>query len=256
MTELRGVGTSMRVSVCMATFNGQRFVGEQLRSILSELGPEDEVVIVDDASTDNTLKIVRSFADIRVRVISQTVNRGYVRTFEHAMELATGDAIFLADQDDVWVPGRREALLRGLSSHAAVASNLVILGTGAPLPSPVTGKPWRLPPPESSRPLRNSLRVLAGVQPYYGCAMAIRRDLVDVVLPFPQYLVESHDLWIALVANAAGEMLHVQEVTIERRLHDSNASPSRPRGIVAVLRARWMLGNALLDARRRIKARS
>ncbi|EPD86723.1 hypothetical protein HMPREF1529_00252 [Microbacterium sp. oral taxon 186 str. F0373] len=244
----------VRVSVCMATYNGARFVVEQLRSILSELEADDEVVIVDDASTDDTVVRIRSLADDRIHLVSQDSNRGYVRTFEHALSLARGDILMLSDQDDVWIPGRRALFVEALAIHRAAASNLVILGSGAPVPSPVSGRPWRLPPDGAERGAVRSLRVLAGIQPYYGCAMAVRRDLVSSILPFPAFLHESHDLWIALVANAARDMCHIGEATVERRLHDSNASPSRPRGVHAVLRARWMLLRSIAEARRRVRA--
>lgn len=244
---------AVEVSVCMATYNGARFVVEQLRSILSELEPFDEVVIVDDASTDDTVGRIRSIDDPRIRLVRQESNHGYVRTFEHALTLARGNILMLSDQDDVWVPGRRALFADALKTHQAAASNLVILGSGRPLPSPISGRPWRLPADQPSYGGRNALRVLAGIQPYYGCAMAVRRDLLATVLPFPDFVFESHDLWIALVANAGGQMRHISQATVERRIHDSNASPSRPRGVGAVLRARWMLVRSLREARRRVK---
>lgn len=94
------------MSVCMATFDGEAWVGEQLRSILEQLGPEDEVGVIDDASADATLAAGQGFGDPRVRVIRNPVNRGLVSTFERALENAQGDIGFLSDQDDVWAPGR------------------------------------------------------------------------------------------------------------------------------------------------------
>ncbi|HOA86156.1 MAG TPA: glycosyltransferase [Microbacteriaceae bacterium] len=241
----------VQVSVCMATYNGERYVGEQLRSILDELEAHDEVIIVDDASTDSTIAVLDAVEDPRVRVIAQAQNRGYVRTFAHAMELAVGDVLMLADQDDVWVPGRRRALVDALRDRQAAASNLVLLGDDAPLRSPVTGKPWRLRTATSRQRIRNELRILSGAAPYFGCAMAVRRDFLSSLMPFPEYLVESHDLWIATVANTFGELQHVDRATVRRRIHELNASSPRPRGVSAALRSRWMLARLAAEALRR-----
>lgn len=242
---------SVQVSVCMATYNGSRWVGEQLASILAELTDADEVVIVDDASTDDTVAVITAVGDPRITLHARAQNRGYVATFEEAMRHATGEVIFLADQDDVWIPGRRAALLAAVEHGSVAASNLVLLGSDQPLPNPITRRPWRLSSKQSGWRIRNELRILAGVMPYFGCAMALRRDAVARVLPFPSFLTESHDLWIATFANRHGEMVHVDAASIRRRIHSDNASPSRPRGIGAVLRARLLLVRLWLAAGRR-----
>lgn len=243
--------SAMRVSVCMATYNGDRFLGPQIESILRELEPQDELVVVDDASKDGTVAALEAFGDPRIRVHAREENRGYVKTFEEALGRATGDILMLSDQDDVWVPGRRALFVAALEDSAVAASNLVLLGSDEPLPNPLTRRPWRLHAAWSRQGTRNALRIFAGMAPYYGCAMAIRRDVVDRILPFPDYLDESHDLWIALFGNAHRTMAHIATATIRRRIHDANASPSRPRGIGAVLRARVMLLRAWGSARRR-----
>lgn len=253
--EPRGVlGEDARVSVCMAAYNGAAYIQEQLDSILHELAPMDEVIVVDDRSTDETATIVEAVADPRVRLIRHTRNAGYVRTFEDALRTAEGDVLFLADQDDVWVPGRRATLLAALRGSAVAASNLVLLPSGGPLPHPLTGRPWRLSEPTSGQRRRNALRIFGGVAPYFGCAMAVRRDFLDRILPFPPFLTESHDLWIALAAIDAGQMCHVAQPTVRRRIHEANTSPSRPRGPRAVMRARVMLLRAWREAGRRRRA--
>lgn len=243
--------SSIRVSVCMATYNGASYLREQIDSILAELEPDDELVVVDDASRDGTVELLRSIDDARLVLHARPDNRGYVRTFEEALERASGDVLMLADQDDVWIPGRRALFLEALKDDAVAASNLVLLGSDAPLAPPIPGISWRLNAEASSHGVRNELRILAGIAPYFGCAMAVRRDVVDRILPFPDFLTESHDLWIATFANAHRTMRHIDEPTIRRRLHEENASPSKPRGIIAVLRARLMLVRAWRSARHR-----
>ncbi|GAA1984897.1 glycosyltransferase [Microbacterium pumilum] len=243
-----------RVSVCMATYNGAVYVEHQLRSILSELVEDDEIIVVDDASTDDTVAVIASIGDPRIRVTPQSVNRGYVRTFETALLAATGDVLLLADQDDEWIPGRRAVLVDAATRSGVAASNLVLLDSGDPLRSPVSGRPWLLRAATSTQRLRNEARILAGVAPYFGCAMAIRRDMLAAITPFPSFLTESHDLWIATVANTAGRMSHVEQATVRRRIHGANASSASPRGLRPAIASRWMLLRAWREAGRRRRA--
>src|SRR3954447_2023680 len=109
-------GASPRVSVCMATYNGSKYVREQIDSILADLGADDEVVVVDDASRDATASLLEGLADPRVRVLRSVQNHGYVKTFERAIGEATGEIIMLSDQDDVWPQGRTETLTAALKT--------------------------------------------------------------------------------------------------------------------------------------------
>ncbi len=245
---------AVRVSVAMATYNGARHVEEQLHSILEQLHEHDEVVVVDDASTDDTLAVLARVVDPRVRVVAMPRNRGYVRAFETALREATGDVVLLADQDDVWLPGHRELLVDALRTHLVAASNLVLLGTGDPLASPFGRPGWRLRSADSDRRWANVAGIVAGLRPYYGCAMGVRRDALDLALPFPDYLTESHDLWLALLGNLAGSVRHVEQPTLQRRVHDANATPDRPRGLGPALASRAMLVRSARELRRRLRA--
>ncbi|OAN41280.1 hypothetical protein A4X16_11410 [Microbacterium sp. H83] len=240
----------------MATYNGARYLREQIDSILVQLQPGDELVIVDDASSDDSVAIAESMESPLVAVHRNARNRGYVRSFERALGLARGDVLLLADQDDIWTEGRVDALVGATRSGAVAASNLVLLDSGMPLRSPITGRPWLLRSSDDGRVIRNELRILAGDAPYFGCAMAVRRDGLDIVLPFPDFLDESHDLWIASSANVAGELVHVEMPTVMRRVHQDNASSSRPRGVVEALRSRLLLIRLWREALRRRSARS
>ena len=103
------------ISVCLATYNGAAFVAEQLRSILDQLTSDDEIIIVDDGSSDDTLDVVNGFEDARIRVYPNEKNVGVNETFARAVALATKPIIFLSDQDDVWTPGRKAIMLKAFS---------------------------------------------------------------------------------------------------------------------------------------------
>jgi glycosyltransferase involved in cell wall biosynthesis len=229
----------------MASYNGAAFIAEQIDSILAQLGPQDELVIVDDASTDGTREVVRSFADPRIRLIEAAANQGYVRSFEQACRSSSGASILLADQDDVWTMGRLELMLAALERHEVVASNFDVLG-GGPRPGI---RPLRSS--DSNRRAANLLGILVGYRAYYGCAMAFRREVLDMFTPVPPYLHESHDLWLAICGNVLGSMRHLDESTLLRRIHGGNATPQGWRSLSAILAARVVLVRLLLEAGRR-----
>ena len=232
----------------MAAYNGSRYIEEQIRSILLDIGDDDEIVVVDDKSTDDTADLVEAMDDPRVRLYRSAENCRYVRTFGKAAALARGEYIFLADQDDVWVPGRTESMIAELQSHAVVAGNVARFG------GPPVAAQWSLEEKDSDRSLRNLFGIMVGYRPYYGCAMGFRREFADVLLPMPRYLFESHDLWIAIAANMAGEMKHLESPPVlYRRLHENNETPRGWRGPGQILKARVMLFRCLITAAARLR---
>ncbi|KRD44637.1 glycosyl transferase [Cellulomonas sp. Root930] len=247
-----GASGDVRVSVCMATYNGEAWVGEQVGSVLAQLGERDELVVVDDASTDGTVDVLRSFDDPRIRLTVAERNRGYVATFADALARSRGTYLLLADQDDVWTPGRVDVMTAALADHDVVAGNLRIMD-GTDLTGPFGQQPWRLDPADSHRHARNALGILAGTRPYFGCAMGLRRAVLERATPFPPYLTESHDLWFALYGNVTGSVQHLSDVLVRRRLHEGNASTPRPRGPGQVVRSRLLLLRCLVEIVRRTR---
>lgn len=244
------------ISVCMATFNGAEFVREQLCSILIQIPDDAEVVVVDDASTDSTNDVIQSLNDHRIRLVRLPVNGGYVRAFERAITEAKGEAIFLSDQDDIWLPGRVDTMLDALAGGEVVASNLGLLPDGRPMRHPLSRRPWRLRERDSRNPIKNIASLMIGSALYYGCAMAFSRSIVNTILPVPRFVTESHDQWIALCGLARSSMVHVEEVTVLRRIHSTNASASRTRPVWKVLRSRLMFLREVPLAFRRATARA
>lgn len=238
--------TRPRISVCMAAYNGSLYIAEQILSILPELGDGDELIVIDDKSTDDTKSVVMSIADPRIRLIESSANQGYVRTFEQAIGLASGEIIFLSDQDDVWVPGRVALMLRELETHALTVSNFGSFGGAL---TRVQSK--RLRAEDGNHRLRNIFWMWIGTRPYYGCCMAFRAELREQLLPFPEYLTETHDQWIGYVGNVNRSVSHIAEDTINRRVHDSNSSAPGNRSLAVIVKARIMTGRAIFEAFRR-----
>ncbi len=241
--------TRVPVSVCMATYNGALYLREQLTSIVEELGPDDEVIVLDDGSSDATLDILGEYRDPRITVLENPSRLGPAQTFNRAMSLARHDVILLADQDDVWLPGRVTALVQELDATGAllVSSNSIFVD------SDLNPTSFPMPPLEeasSSHNVRNIVRIFAGRACYYGCTMAVSAELRNMALPVPRY-AESHDLWLAMAANLCGRNAHLEEPTIKRRIHGTNASViNRP--LWRKLLARLKFGTGMMHLMLRI----
>ncbi len=220
----------MKKSVCIATCNGGLYIEQQLRSILCQLDPGDEVIVSDDRSTDCTLEVIRSLGDDRIRVfIHEAVYNPYRGTFhtvnavyrnvEHALSKATGDVVFLSDQDDVWLPGKvarvMEEFERGV--EMVLHDNTVVDMYGNVL--------LRSYFDDFSHPSHSWFRFIAKCC-YQGAAMAVTRRVVALALPFPPIAL-SHDHWIAIVEWTHGKRISfVREPLMLYRRHDGNVSPS------------------------------
>ena len=106
-----------KISVCMASYNGERFIENQMASILCQLSEDDEVIVVDDKSTDGTIQILKNFNDDRIKINCNAQNMGANTSFQKALSLATGRYIFLSDQDDVWYENKVQICLKYLKEH-------------------------------------------------------------------------------------------------------------------------------------------
>ena len=215
----------MSVSICMATYNGEPYLEAQLASILPQMRQADELIIVDDRSTDSTPQRLRSLRDPRIRIFENEENQGVNRSFERAISLSTREYVLLADQDDEWIEGRADLLVSALegSGSLVVSSNTEFMDREG---QPIVHSDVRLSGSDSNRFAKNILAIFWGSAPYYGCAMGFRREAKGLILPFPRF-IESHDLWIALASNMARSNLHVEGSTLRRRIHGANASVVR-----------------------------
>ena len=242
----------MTVSVCMATYQGERYVERQLRSILEQLGANDEVIVVDDCSRDRTVEVIESVGDPRIKLFRNPINRREVYSFGRAIELATGDIVFLSDQDDIWLPGRVQLMIDRLqkSGAALITSNFEWMDADErPLDVAFDG----VSSEESARHLRNIVDIFIGKTNYFGCAMAFKRELVPLIVPIPSY-VESHDLWIALAANQIGSNLHIDDKTQRKRRHDSNTTSTvSSRSLFLKLRSRLIFARSMIDLSMRVR---
>lgn len=205
------------ISVCMATYNGEKYIQEQLQSILKQLSLEDEVIISDDGSTDHTIDIIQEVSRGcgNVRVISGP-GKGVVRNFENAISQAQGDVIFLSDQDDIWEDGKVETVLGSfrVPDCLVVVHDASIVDKDGKELSPSFFLQRGSKPGLINNIIKNS---------YIGCCMAFRRSMCSVILPFPER-IEMHDWWIGLVSELGGHSVFIPERLIKYRRHGENVS--------------------------------
>ncbi len=199
------------ISVCMATYNGERYVLEQLRSILVQLGQKDEVIVCDDSSTDNTCSLVKSIQDERIRLF-HTAFHHHKWNFEYALQQAQGDIIFLSDQDDVWLPNKIAVGVQALEKYDLVMLN-----------STLTDEVMNVIEPSFFAYYHSGPGLLKNVLlcTYFGSHMAFRRNVLEAALPFPTSKSVFHDVWLGLVAEKIGEVLFDSTPTMYYRRHDN-----------------------------------
>jgi glycosyltransferase involved in cell wall biosynthesis len=203
----------MKISVCIATYNGQKFILEQLNSILEQLPTDGEVIVSDDASHDDTIKLINSLNDNRI-VLYQCQFRNLIKNFENAIKQSTGDVIFLSDQDDKWLPGKIETMINALKDNDLVVSDCYIGNSDLHIIRDSYFE-WRKSAPGIMKNLwRNS---------YLGCCMCFKRRVLKKILPFPER-IPMHDMWIGIVAEIYYKTKFIHKKLMVYRRHGQNAT--------------------------------
>lgn len=229
----------MRVSVCMATFNGNKYVGEQIESILSQLGVLDELIIVDDASTDNTVEIIKRISDQRIILHEGKSNTGPVGAFNRSLSMATGEIVYLSDQDDIWYADKVMMINRLFDDKEL---DLVVHNARVTSDSGV---------------LSHSLFDMCGSSPglirniisstHTGCCMAIRRSSLVSLLPVPNWRGVYHDAWIGTLSGCMRyKKIFYPVPLMDYRRHGENVSTMRRRSLADVIPDRVSLLAALI----------
>jgi glycosyltransferase involved in cell wall biosynthesis len=211
-----------KISICMATYNGEKYLRKQLISILFQLSWYDEVVIVDDSSTDNTIEIIHSINDSRIRLYKMKQNSGHINAFERSIELALGEIIILSDQDDIWSPKKYSELISTFNNFpetVMVVHGLSLINSDGILVS----EEWlRFKDEFPGRYIYLFGQLLKSS--VFGSALAFRRNLVDLLLPFPR-CVYAHDHWITIASTLRGKIKLDSGQLTSRRIHGDNITP-------------------------------
>lgn len=228
-----------RISVVMCTFQGERYLAEQLRSILSQSVPVQELVVADDGSTDRSLAIVRGlvadyrsvpshpdldYVELGRDPLVRSAPFGVAGNFERALEAATGDVIALSDQDDRWHPERLQRMLSVLDASAAVGlvhgDATLVDAEGQPLGVTLFEALAVTPGEYAEIDAGDGFDGLLRRNLVTGATAVIRASVRDAALPIPPGWI--HDEWLAVVAAATGATAVVREPLVDYRQHGGN----------------------------------
>lgn len=206
----------------MAAYNGEKYIEEQIESILEQLIDGDEFIIIDDNSTDSTFNKIAKYGNKKIKYYLNDSNIGHNKSFEKAIKLSSKEYIFLVDQDDIWIKKRIDIMMNIL------INNDVVLVTGNQLFIDKNGNKIdysieSLRNKDSNYLFNSFKKIFLGKSSYYGCAMAFKSELKKLILPFP-FFIESHDLWIAKSALLYRKNYHLEEPILLRRIHGKNSS--------------------------------
>ncbi len=205
------------ISVCMATYNGEKYLKDQLDSILKQIQSSDELIVSDDGSNDSTRYIIQGYQKRYANIILVDGPKcGVQKNFEHALKQANGDILFLSDQDDVWKDGKVKRVLREFEDpqtlcvvHDCEIVDANLNSTNETFFGLKHGKPGLI-----ANLYKNA---------FIGCGMAFRRVVFEKSYPFPDH-IEMHDWWIGLVASCMGKTVFIHDSYLLYRRHGDNTS--------------------------------
>jgi len=210
----------MNISIAMATYNGEMYIQEQLQSFVNQSIKPDELVISDDSSTDNTLRIIESFieeAPFKVKLIVNDKNLGYTGNFNSALMDTTGDVVFLSDQDDAWYPEKIEYMLNLMNRNQ---DYLLYMNDALLTDSQLNSKKLTKYSQIKSAKLGPEAFVM-------GCCCMVRRELLEFCLPIPRDF-KGHDDWIVGIAEGLNKKYIDEAVLQYYRRHETNESTFIP----------------------------
>lgn len=232
------------ISFVVASYNGAAYIDDQLISILEGLGPNDEIVVSDDGSTDETIARVNALKDPRIKIIADGARLGYQKNFERAVRSAIGRYIFFSDQDDICLKARIPRSLEALETSDLVCGDAVVVNKDL-----ATADESYF----ASRKARFGVAMLFLRPAVIGATMACRRDFLLRNLPFPEKV--PHDMWLSIQAARRRRLAVVDEPFILYRRHAEVASATgttRRRPLVQRVIERVRLVRALVNHRERI----
>jgi len=230
----------MKISVALCTYNGAKYIEEQLNSILKQTLLPDEIVICDDSSTDDTVFVTRQAlakytGELVLRVNPRNI--GYKKNFVNAMSLCTGEIIFLSDQDDVWEKNKIALVNQSFKDNPRailVFHDAVLVDEQLKL---LYNSFWKTIEFNPERFLCHDYNILLEKNVVQGSACAFRKNLFHKAIPFP--IVAIHDEWLALVAVGEGEIIPIAQQLMQYR-QGNNVLGGRPTAFVAKIK-KWTI---------------
>jgi len=200
------------ISIAMTTYNGEKYLKEQLDSIYAQTYKNIEVIVCDDCSSDGTVEILKEYSQqYNLKYYRNTKNIGLVKNFEKAILLCRGDFIALSDQDDIWHEKKLSVLFQKLSNNLLIHSDCRIMDSE----NNILQNFWK----------RNSgydikIENLLFQNVVTGCTILFKKELLKTALPFPEALIY-HDWWLAMCSAIQNKICYTEECLIDYRVHAS-----------------------------------
>ena len=238
----------MKISVALAYYDGAEYIEEQLASILSQLGPEDEVIISVDRALDGSMDLLKSYEEKDKRIfITNGPAKGVVKNFEHAFMMCSGDIILLSDQDDVRCPGKVNKVKAAFLDKEvmAVLHDAKIVDENLKETDPSFFAIRQSATGFFKNLWKNS---------YVGCCMAFRSEMKEKILPIPE-AIYMHDYWIGATAELLGKVELIHEPLILYRRHSSNVTEMKHGSFMFMLEKRWNMLIEVLRWKREMRNR-
>lgn len=207
------------ISIAMATYNGEKFLREQLDSIYAQSYKNIEVIVTDDSSSDDTVSILKEYHQKNgLKYFINEENLGYLKNFEKAISLCSGDYIALSDQDDIWLPHKLETLYKTINGKALVFSDAKLVdGEGR-----VFAESFHLYQKVYIPEYTKHFYYLVIKNFITGCTVLFSRKLLKEIIPIPKSAIH-HDWWIAFLGSLQGGIEYVREPLVLYRQHGGNS---------------------------------
>lgn len=243
------------VDIAMATYNGEKYISEQIDSIINQNYQNWKLYISDDGSMDDTVKIIKNFVskDNRIELVNTERQGGVIQNFNKALEHTDAEFIVLSDQDDLWPKNRLEMLVTKISNHSGknqprlIFTDLTLINETGEIIAESFYK-------------ENSLNPLQNVERYnllwnstvYGCTTIMNRALLDMVLPIPTN-AHMHDQWLAMKAHQNKGLVFFDVPTVLYRQHSENVVGGNKKNIFQKVRDSKSNSKAILKSVKKTK---
>lgn len=223
-------------SVALCTYNGEKFLSELLDSILAQSVPVNEILIVDDCSSDGTINILKEYSKKypQIELHLQKSNSGPISSFEKAIQLTNNPYIFLADQDDIWKPDKIKSMLSFSSNYPVdkpllVFSDLEVIDENG---NPFYPSFWEM---TGLRPHNSTFRSLLFSNTVTGCASMINSKMKEYLVSIPKGVI-MHDYWMGLIAYGFGKVLVLDDQLVKYRIHSNSVTEKKHADILWKIR--------------------
>lgn len=234
-----------RISVAMATYNGEKYIEEQLKSILCQLSCTDEIIISDDGSKDHTIEIIKKMDDDRIKLL-RGPGKGVKKNFENALKKCTGQYVFLSDQDDVWIDNKVDIVLNTFANNPKCTCVLHDCSVFDEKCDKVLNPSFYMFRNTRVGILKNLIK-----NSYIGCCMAFDSSLIKYIIPIPNE-IEMHDQWIGMLSEIYGENIMITDKLIKYRRHLENVSDMKHHPLMIMIKNRIFLIKNLISIVHRI----